>query len=63
MGKSFAVCCINTNYFPIYVCCVLPAVIILVVLYSDDRKDLSIYEGSDDLSAFDDLVDMDYRGA
>ena len=34
-----------------------------VVLYSDDRKDLSIYEGSDDLSAFDDLVDMDYRGA
>ena len=33
------------------------------ILFSDDRKDLSIYEGDDDLSAFDDLIDMDYRGA
>ena len=32
------------------------------VLYSDDRKNLSIYEGRDDLSSFDNLVDLDYRG-
>lgn len=33
------------------------------VLYSRDRDDLSIYEGKGDLSAFDGLLDMDYRGA
>jgi hypothetical protein len=32
------------------------------VLYSDDRENLSIYEGHDDLSGFDGLIDMDYRG-
>lgn len=32
------------------------------VLYSDDRENLSIYEGRDDLSDFDELVDLDYRG-
>ena len=33
------------------------------ILYSDDLGNLSIYEGKDDLSDFDDLVDLDYRGA
>ena len=33
------------------------------VLFSDDRDSLCLYEGSDDLSAFDDLVSMEYRGA
>ena len=33
------------------------------VLYSDDRDSLSIYEGKGDLSAFDNLIDLDYRGA
>ncbi len=33
------------------------------VLYSSDRSNLSIYEGHDDLTSFDDLADMDYRGA
>lgn len=33
------------------------------ILYSDDRGNLSIYEGKDDLPDFDDLVDLDYRGA
>lgn len=33
------------------------------VLFSNDRDDLSIYEGHDDLSDFDALLDMDYRGA
>lgn len=32
------------------------------VLYSDNREELSIYEGKDDLSDFEDLVDVDYRG-
>lgn len=32
------------------------------VLYSNDRDTLSIYEGNDDLSEFDDMIDMDYRG-
>ena len=33
------------------------------VLYSEDRGNLSVYEGKGDLSAFDGLVDLDYRGA
>ena len=33
------------------------------VLFSDDRDSLNLYEGIDDLSRFDDLVNMDYRGA
>ena len=33
------------------------------VLFSDDRDSLCLYEGDDDLSQFDDLVNMDYRGA
>ncbi len=33
------------------------------VLFSDDRDSLNLYEGDDDLSIFDDLVNVDYRGA
>ena len=33
------------------------------ILFSDDRGSLNLYEGTDDLSCFDDLVNMDYRGA
>ena len=33
------------------------------VLFSDNRDSLSLYDGSDDLTRFDDLVNMDYRGA
>ena len=32
------------------------------IVFSKDRDSLSIYEGDDDLSAFDDVVDMQYRG-
>ncbi len=32
------------------------------VLYSDERENLSFYQGRDDLSCFDDLVCFDYRG-
>ncbi len=31
--------------------------------FTDDRKDLSIYEGNEDLCFFDSLIDMQYRGA
>ena len=33
------------------------------VLFSEDRDSLNLYEGSDDLSMFDDLINADYRGA
>ncbi|MCR4893579.1 MAG: hypothetical protein K5911_02460 [Eubacteriales bacterium] len=33
------------------------------ILFSDDRDSLNLYEGNDDLGVFDDLVDMEYRGA
>ncbi|MBP5280668.1 MAG: hypothetical protein J6Z03_09300, partial [Erysipelotrichaceae bacterium] len=32
------------------------------IVFSERRDDLSIYEGEDDLSDFDDIVDMQYRG-
>lgn len=32
------------------------------VLYSENRENLSIYEGNDDFSSFEGLVDLDYRG-
>ena len=37
--------------------------LVRAVLFSNQRDDLSIYTGSEDLSRFDDLVDMAYRGA
>ncbi len=37
--------------------------LVRAVLFSDQRNDLSIYTGREDLSGFDDLVDMAYRGA
>ncbi len=33
------------------------------IAFTDDRRDLSIYEGNEDLSFFDSLIDMQYRGA
>ena len=33
------------------------------IAFTDDRKDLSIYEGNEELSFFDSLIDMQYRGA
>ncbi|MGX8687451.1 MAG: hypothetical protein ACSW8K_06615, partial [bacterium] len=32
------------------------------VLYSDERRNLSFYQGEESLTDFDDLVDFDYRG-
>ena len=33
------------------------------IAFTDDRKDLSIYEGNEDLSFFDNIIDMQYRGS
>ncbi len=33
------------------------------IAFTDDRKDLSIYEGTEDLSFLDSVIDMQYRGA
>ena len=33
------------------------------IAFTDDRRDLSIYEGNEDLSFLDTLIDMQYRGA
>ena len=37
--------------------------LIRTIVFSDDRDTLSIYEGDNELSGFDDVVDMQYRGA
>ncbi len=33
------------------------------IVFSDDRKKLTIYDGADDLSFMDNIVDVEYRGA
>lgn len=33
------------------------------IAFTNERKDLSIYEGDEDLSFFDHLIDMQYRGS
>ena len=33
------------------------------IVFSDDRDSLTVWEGSRDLSSFDDIADMQYRGA
>ena len=33
------------------------------IAYTDNRKDLTIYTGSGDLSELDDVIDIEYRGA
>ncbi len=37
--------------------------LIRIIAFSDERESLSIYEGQEDLSGFDGLADMQYRGA